>query len=61
MADIFYGMDRGDQEVDVVTDVASPGKDIEIVVDDAVGLTKEEVLRAIQVYMANHILKEPDY
>lgn len=61
MADIFYGVDRGETEVDVVTSGTSPGKDIEVVVDDAVGLTKEEVIRALRVMIANHILKEDDY
>jgi len=60
MADIFYGMDRGDQEVDIVTDSSSPTKDVEIVVDDAVSLTKAEVIHMLRT-MINHILKEADY
>ncbi len=60
MADIFYGIDRGDTEFDVVTDSSSPTKDVEVVVDDAVGLDKKEVVQKLQEII-NHILKEPDY
>lgn len=60
MADIFYGADRGDTEFDVVTDSSSPTKDVEVVVDDAVGLTKKDVLVILDM-IKNHILKEDDY
>ena len=60
MADIFYGIDKGDQEFDAVTDSSSPTKDVEIVVDDAVGLTKGDVIIMLR-QLINHILKEPDY
>lgn len=60
MADIFYGLDRGDTEFDLVQDSSSPTKDVEVVVDDAVGLTKEEVVRALDM-VKNHIIKGDDY
>lgn len=60
MADIFYGMDRGDQYDDIVTSASSPTKDVEVVVDDAVNLTKEEVIRMLD-QIRNHILEEDDY
>lgn len=60
MADIFYGIDRGERENDVVTDSSSPTKDVEVVVDDAVGLKKSEVILALDM-IKNHLLAEPDY
>ena len=60
MADIFYGIDRGQQEFDAVTSASSPTKDVEIVVDDAVSLTKGEVILMLH-QLINHILKEADY
>lgn len=60
MADIFYGLDRGDTEFDVVQDTSSPTKDVEVVVDDAVSLTKEEVVRALDM-IKNHIIKNDNY
>lgn len=44
MADRIYGLDRGDTLTEVVEGSASPTKDVEVVVDLAVGLTKAEVL-----------------
>lgn len=60
MADIFYGVDRGDNEQDVVTDSSSPTKDVEVVVDDAVGLTKNDVIISLQMII-NHLQKEDNY
>lgn len=60
MADIFYGIDRGDNEEDMVVDSSSPGKDVEVVVDDAVSLTKTEVIQALDM-IKNRLLKENDY
>lgn len=60
MADIFYGLDRGDTEFDVAQGSNSPTKDVEVVVDDAVNLTKEEVVRALDM-IKNHIIKNADY
>lgn len=60
MADIYYGLDRGDTENDVVTDSSSPTKDIEVVVDDAVNLTKTEVIQGLQMII-NHLIGENDY
>lgn len=60
MADIIYGLDRGDTEFDIVSGSTSPTKDVEVVVDDAVNLTKEEVVRALDM-IKNHIIKNDDY
>ena len=50
MADVFYGMDRGDTLVDVVRAGASPTKGVELVIDDAVSLTRTEVLLALDYF-----------
>jgi len=60
MADIFYGMNRADQETDIVTQASSPTKHVEIVVDDAVNLTRGELIVLLRL-MINHILKEDTY
>jgi len=57
MADVFYGIDRGDYEEDIVEQASSPTKDIEVAIDDAVGLEKAEVIQHLQMII-NHILKE---
>ena len=59
MADIFYGLDRGDIEEDIVTDTSSPTKDIEVAIDDAVGLTKSEIVQSLQK-LINHVMKQDD-
>lgn len=56
MADIFYGLDRGQSEFAVTEDSSSPGLDVEICVDLAVSLTKSEVLQLIDM-LKNHMLK----
>lgn len=60
MADLFYGLDRGDTEFDIVEQASSPTKDVEVVVDDAVSLTKAEVIQALQMVIA-HIVKADNY
>lgn len=56
MADRIYGLDRGDTEFSVAEDSSSPTKDVEVVVDLAVGLQKSEVLQLLDM-IKNHILK----
>lgn len=46
MADRFYGLDRGERLVTI--DTSTTGKDVEVVVDDAVGLTKKDIVLALQ-------------
>jgi len=60
MADIIYGINRGDVEEDVTIGASSPSQDIEVVVDDAVGLTKTEVIQHLDM-IKNRILKGDDY
>lgn len=59
MADIFYGIDRGETLTDVATDSSSPTKDVEVVVDDAVNLTKTEIIQALE-YIKEFILQGND-
>lgn len=56
MADRIYGLDRGDTEFSVAEDSSSPTKDVEVVVDLAVGLQKSEVLQLLDM-IKNHIVK----
>jgi len=46
MADRFYGVGRGEQKATVAA--ATTGLDVELVVDDAVGLTKKDILTALE-------------
>lgn len=55
MADRVYGLDRGEQG-EVSEGAASPGKDVEVVVDLAVNLEKSEVLIILD-QIKDHILK----
>ena len=59
MADIFYGMDRGDVQTDITTGSSSPTKDIEVAIDDAVGWKKSELVQALQMII-NHLLEQDD-
>lgn len=56
MADRIYGLDRGQTEFSVSEGSSSPTLDVEVVVDLAVGLTKSEVLQALDM-IKNHIVK----
>jgi hypothetical protein len=46
MADRFYGVGRGENVATVAA--ATTGKDVELVVDDAVGLTKLDKITALE-------------
>lgn len=57
MADVIYGMDRGDQEHDIVIQATSPTKDIEVVIDQATLSEKSEILDLLDM-IKNAILKD---
>lgn len=57
MADVFYGLDRGENEFDIVTQATSPGKDVEIAYDDAVSWEKSELVQKLQE-LINRIIKD---
>lgn len=46
MADRFYGVDRGQSKATV--DTSTTGLDVEVTVDDAVGLTKKDIITALE-------------
>lgn len=56
MASEFYGVNRGQTEFQVVFQSSTPGKNVEVKVDLTAGMTKEEVLRALEI-IANNIVK----
>lgn len=58
MADRFYGLDRGDTEFSVADQLTSPTKDVEVVVDLAIGMSRNDVLQALDM-IKNHILNVP--
>jgi hypothetical protein len=51
MASEYYGINRGQHQVDVVFQASSPGKNVEVKVDLTAGMNKEEVLRHLQMIM----------
>lgn len=63
MADRFYGLDRGESgkhNATIVTESAtSPTKDVEVVVDLAVSLTRQEVAEILD-QIKNYILTEDE-
>jgi hypothetical protein len=46
MADRFYGVDKGQSKATV--DTSTTGLDIELIVDDAVGVTKKDIVIALE-------------
>ena len=58
MADRFYGIDRGEDTGTVGT--STTGLDIEVVVDDAVNLTKAEIVRGLE-YLKKSILEDTGF
>lgn len=46
MADRFYGVDRGQDKATV--DSSTTGLDVELTVDDAVGLSKKDIILALE-------------
>lgn len=47
MADRFYSLDRGQIARQVTVGATSPGLDVEVAVDDAVGLSKKDIVNAL--------------
>jgi hypothetical protein len=60
MADIVYGVSRGQQEGDVVTGTSDPATDVYVVLDDTKGYSKLELLIALDM-IKNHINKQDDF
>jgi len=48
MATQFFGLNRGEQRTSVSTGTSTTGKAIELAVNDAVGITRKEVVDQVQ-------------
>ena len=46
MADRYYGVSRGDNRATVSS--SQTNKDVELIIDDAVGLTKKDIVVALE-------------
>lgn len=57
MADRIYGLDRGEEQTKVAEGSSSPTKDVEVVVDLAQSLTKNEVIRLL-TRISDHIVTD---
>ncbi len=57
MADRTYGLDRGEEQSAVTEGSSSPTKDVEVTVDLAVSLTKNEVVRLL-TRITDHIVTD---
>ena len=57
MADVFYGVDRGETEFDIVQQATTPAKDIEVAYDDAVSWKKSEIVQKMDE-IKNRIIKD---
>lgn len=60
MADIIYGINRGETEFDIITDTSDQGDDVNIQIDDSKGITKSELLIMLDMFK-NHIIKQADF
>lgn len=54
MASRYFGIDRGVQKTTVTQDSSTLSKDVELVVDLAAGMSKAEVLQAID-YLRGYV------
>lgn len=55
MADRFYGVDRGQTRVTI--DTSTTGLDVEVVVDNAVGLNRKDIALALEA-IKDAVLKD---
>ena len=52
----YFGLNRGQQLSDIVTGTASTGKNVEVAVNDAVGITRGELevlVETLQMFISN--------
>lgn len=57
MATVYYGVDRGGHEDDVVIQTSTTGKNVELVVNEGVVLSRQELADALQA-IRNQIIKQ---
>lgn len=60
MASLHFGVNRGQQKKDIVSQASSPSKAIEVKIDKAAGLTKLEVLTQLDL-IKQQILERTDW
>ena len=58
MATVYYGVDRGGHDEDVVIQTSTTGKNVELKVNEGVVLSRQELFDAVQA-LANNIIKQP--
>jgi hypothetical protein len=52
----YFGLNRGQQLSDIVTGTSSTGKNVEVAVNDAVGITRGELevlVETLQMFISN--------
>ena len=59
MATVYYGVDRGGHEEDVVIQTSTTSKNVELVVNEGVVLSRQELADALQA-IRNQIIKQND-
>lgn len=57
MATVYYGVDRGGHDEDVVINTSTTGKNVELVVNEGVVLSRQELADALQA-IRNQIIKQ---
>lgn len=57
MATVYYGVNRGGHDEDVVVDTSTTSKSVELVVNEGVVLSRVELLEALQA-IENAIIKQ---
>lgn len=58
MATVYYGVNRGGHDEDVVIQTSTTSKNVELVVNEGVVLSRQELFEAVQA-IANNIIKQP--
>lgn len=57
MATVYYGVNRGGHDEDVVVNTSTTSKNVELVINEGVVLSRVEVLEALQA-IENAIIKQ---
>lgn len=57
MATVYYGVDRGGHDEDVVINTSTTSKNVELVVNEGVVLSRQDLFDALQA-IRNQIIKQ---
>jgi len=57
MATVYYGVDRGGHDEDVAINTSTTGKNVELVVNEGVVLSRQDLFDALQA-IRNQIIKQ---